>query len=427
MGAATSYQSPLHTDKYLFQLTTQNIGITGFAVDADPTSLEVVEVKDSLLANWTYVTTANNVIIFYTTDGTTRTIGTGDTQEYVGFTDQAFTSGNAPFNVYWSNVDTIGNGGIDLDAADASSVFSSNSNNFLLASESGSGSGDPRISPYVNPYRQPLILPVNTKTYNYLAYHSDTETIIINAKMWSLSGDRIVFTEEIRRDLTIKNGRYHTENKKNVFEKALENITKYPLNDNEIGENDVSFIKELYITHKTPYSTPVEVFVDMETLDVKGTIEHPNIHISNKNQFTAPQIDNKNVIKFTRDNTNSYIRTLTIKTEIFDNLTLDLVRDTNRLNHRNSMYLRFLKNANSKRIEYLGIKGCLMHYDRIYTVPSLTTTNFQEFIKEPIPELVSDYKNRNAKRLKERRFQIRKMVREHDFHLLEPSNHSLSQ
>lgn len=425
MGTASSYMVATYTspDKFEIAVTTQTVTATGFAVTADATTLDMIEIKDAFLANWTYVKNGSNVLIFYTTDGSARTIGTGDTEEYIGFSNEAFAgAAGATHDVYWSLSDTIGNGGIDLDAATASTVFDTSSNSFLLTNVNSAGSGDPRISPYINPYRAALILPVNTKIYNYFSYFSPDETVIINAKMWSLSGDKIVFAEELYRDLTIKNGQLKTFAKENIYKTAIDNIINYPLNENEITKNDVSFVKELTIIHKTKFTIPIVVTIDMETLEVITSIEHPNFNISDKQVYLTPQYKPQSTeIKFRRDTTDSYIRRVTLKTQKFANININLIRDTNRLNHRNSISILLGKNKQRDSILKNNVGGCLMHYDKIYTVPSLTTTDFSQFYKEPIPELLSDYNNRNKDYLKQRRFQIRDMVRSHDFSLLEPS------
>lgn len=425
MGSIISYQVATHTspDKFEIDLSTQTSNVVAFAFDPTTTAATMLDIKQSILDDWAYTkgTGTNQPLIFETRSGNKEGIYAGQAAQYFGFISHVQSH---PTTVYW-----IAETGVTLDyaAADAEGVFTNATNVNSFQPEDNTtnypneaGSGDPHIRPLINPYKLPLVLPVNNKIYNYFYYQSPSETVIINAAMWCLSGDRIVFAEELRRDMTIKNGNLKTDEKERAYPEALENITKYPVKDDDNTQfNDVSFIRYLSIVHKTNFTTPIEVVIDLETLEPITSISHPNFVMSNIKPNTHKYYVNGK-LKYDRTNMNSKFRDFTIKTETFGNIMISPIRDYDRLNHRNSLLINIQKNKIEKDLTRLNVQGALIHPDRIHTVPTLQTTDFSQFHKEPIPELLSDYNNRNKDRLKQRRFQIRDMVRNHDFSLLDP-------
>lgn len=426
MGAAISYGVDFE-----FHITTQNIPIYSFAFDA-PSATSFTEIKGTFLDNWEVVDTGGNtdlIIIKERTD-TSRVLSASDTPVYFGKLSQGMT--NAP-QVYWvssksgnefnSNITTTGT---------ASDVFTnwSTVNDFPMTYNAGDGGGDPHINPIINPYNTTLILPSNTKIYNYLYFQDQTETIIINAQMHQLSHDRIVFAEELQRDLSFTKKDKHkhllaTPEKRDILPQALNNITLYPQPPNSTTENDPSFIKTLYVYYQNKQTnTEIAYTINMETLDIQSQItstsDQQNISFTEKTPLLRPKI-HEGKIKFERSEDDSYERKIKFTTVHLKNFDIYISRDTHRLNHRNNIHVKFFSpQVYKKNIHSPSVKGALIHPDRIYTLPTLETTDQSQFQKEPIPEILSDYKNRNAKRLKRLRFQIRDMVRAHDFSLLSP-------
>lgn len=417
MGAAESH------DAGALHVSSQTALVYSFAIDGSA-SIVVNDItsQNNYVLNWDHQVGSSDTVVFTVKSPPAKVLGNdagtgGDPNalDYFAYLSAKLTPGNI---VYWVS-DTGAT--INVNNAAASVYSGVTVNNFTLA-DGGGGGGDPHINPKLNPYNATLILPPNNKIYNYLQYQKCAEKFVINAAMWNLSHDRITFAEELRRDITLKNGLHKTPDKEAILSEAIENITKYPLETGTATRNDPSFIRFLTIIYETQFTTPLRLTVDMETLDVSGTTDSPNVITTDTAPITYPHY-NRGEIAFHRKTTDSYMKKLTIKTKKFGNTIITLVRDTNRLNHRNSVAIQFQHN----RSEFGTMNGALIHPDRIYTVPTLTTTDFSLFHKEPIPELLSDYKNRNEKRLKERRFQIRDMVRAHDFSLLEAPQEAPSE
>lgn len=145
MGSATSYLQERYPDSNLYEIdiTTDSIPITAFAVDLNPTSINLTEITDSggYSNAWTHRKNSNNVLIVYTKDGIARTIGAPGMEYFFGYLSQPFDSNSSPFNVYWSTNDTISSG-IDTNAETAANVFTQSTNYFLLTTEDSIGSGN---------------------------------------------------------------------------------------------------------------------------------------------------------------------------------------------------------------------------------------------------------------------------------------------
>ncbi len=168
MGIATSYQTASYTNKFEFDITSQSTLVRSFSFDPTDSATTVVEItgQNSYNNNWKATKGTNNVIVFETKAGNALELGSNDAQHFFAFLSHAMSSAN---KIYWiSDTDAT----INVDAADASAVYSVTPNDFNITLNAGQGSGDPRINPYINPYKEPLILPSNNKIYNYLSYHS---------------------------------------------------------------------------------------------------------------------------------------------------------------------------------------------------------------------------------------------------------------
>ena len=423
MGAAVSYGTETHTDKYEIEITTQTVLIRAFAIDPSDNTTVVQEITGLNGYNTYWKSTkssgTNGTLIFETKDGSLREIGSGDNPVFFAYISKAYTAGGVNDNVYYV---TETSPSIDYTGDTVLDVFTNFTtvNNFTMTFNSGAGGGDPRIQPYINPYKEPLVLPCDDKLYNYFSYHSNDsdEIITVNAQMWYLSFDRIVLTEELRRDLIyLKKPQLKTQEKYDAYPIAHENITKYPLNYEDLTENDESFMKIVKINY-VKNGVTINMTIDMESLEVLENENYENIKIFDKVRYVKPNMVYGKK-KFDRINTDSYMKRIILYSEKFGKIDFEFIRDTNRLNHRNNIIINFQKNKRKNELIKLPVNGALIHPNRLYTVPKLTTTDFNEFIKEPIPILLSEYSKKNGRRLKLRRFAIRKMVREHDFHLLD--------
>lgn len=424
MGAAISYSGD-----NVFHITSQGAEVYSFAFQGESGVTNInISPNYGYNTEWTSDVGSSDTIVF-TSTGAARVLGnegdTGNDPDGLDFfvSMSSVPQGATNKTIYWVSSNA---GSIDKDQTPGSVYTGTTVNSFEMTFSTESG-GDPHINPIINPYNTTLILPSNSKIYNYLYYHDDTETISINAEMWQLSHDRIVFAEELRRDLSFadKNKQYlATPEKKEALPKALNNITLNPLTETEVTENDPSFIKTLYIYYRNKTTNTESAYtVDMETLNFTShnQTEESNITFTEKKPLLTPKM-HEGKIKFERQNGDSYQRNIKFVTDYLNNIEVVISRDTHRLNHRNNIFVRFFSHYVHKvKIHSPNVKGALIHPDRIYTVPTLETTDFNQFQKEPIPEPLSEYYNRNAKRLKSRRFKIRDMVRAHDFSLLNPS------
>ncbi len=248
------------------------------------------------------------------------------------------------------------------------------------------------------------------------------EKITINASMWMLSFDRIVFAEELYRDLTLPNKpELATDEKRNAHKIAVENITKNPLEKISPDMFVSSFIRYITIIYQKSTEPPQEITIDMETL--ASSTSPPSISssffkLSDSEPMLSPELS-MGKKKFERDKTESFYKILTLQnTTTFGDINLTLIRDTKRLNHRNSISIRFEKNRHTQDILRLNVNGALIHPDTVATVPSASTTNPELFHKEPTPTLLSEYTKDNKEKLHQRRHEIRAKVRKHDFSLL---------
>ena len=414
MGIATSYQTASYTNKFEFDITSQSTLVRSFAFDPTDSATTVVEItgQNNYGNNWKATKGSNNVIVFETNAGNALELGSNDTQHFFAFLSHAMSAAN---KIYWiSDTDAT----INADAADASAVYSVTPNDFNITLIAGQGSGDPRINPYINPYKEPLILPPNNKIYNYLSYQSEEEKITINASMWMLSFDRIVFAEELYRDLTLPNKpELATDEKRHAYKIAIENITKFPLKKISANTLASSFIRYITIIYQKSNDPPQELTIDMETLHSDKSFQAP-FKLTHPTPMFSPELS-MGIKKFERDKTDSFYKTLTLQNTVtFGDINLTLIRDTNRLNHRNSISIRFETNRHTQDILRLNVKGAIIHPDTVATVPTASTTDPELFHKEPTPQLLSEYTKENKEKLRKRRHDIRAQVRKHDFGLL---------
>lgn len=398
MGAATSYELSSYTDKYELDVTTQTVSVYSFAFEPSSDTTQVVEITgiNNYVSNWTVTksTGTAGTLIFQTKDGTAKVIGSGDTQHFFAFINEANVSGGGQDLKVYYVTDT--NATIDTTANSASDTYSGVSvNDFTMTFNAGQGSGDPHIMPYINPYNTTLLLPHTDNIINYFALHTENEILTINAETWHLSLDRIVLAEEIRRDLTMENKPHlYTEKKHKLLPEAIDNITKYPIQLNEMTDYDVSFNRYVTINYNDSTLT-----IDMETLTCEQEpLKNTNINVTEERELT-------------QKNKSGKIRSIFITTSTIGIVRLDFIRRPERLNHRNDINIIFGKELSKPKALKLDIKGALMHPDKIYNVPKLTSTDLSEFKKEPTPQTLKNYITLNKQKLKQHRYNIRNFVR----------------
>ena len=418
MGSATSYPDLASNSKgYEFHISSQTALPYAFAVNVDDGCTVTITTNNSYESNWeatTYTTAGDyDVIVIKTKDDTGRILGnsagTGgdpDIEDFFCiFSIQVLQTNQDSGQIYWVNeVPTIspsptGNSDIFTNAA---------VNDFTLTdSPSGDGGGDPHIYPYINPFGEKLILPHSDKVYNYFALHTDNEILTVNTQMWHLSFDRIVFAEELRRDLYELKGKpeLFTKEKEEILPKAIENIAANPVELEDMTESDVSFNRYITFNYVRDGTCQFNFTVDLESLDVVNAPKSSYLKISNA----------KNVKSLYSKRTH---RRVTVFTEALKSVSIELIRKYDRLNHRNDLVLIMDKLFDRNDMNKYNVGGALVHPDRIHTVPDLTTTDMNLFVKEDVPELLSNFAEKNTKKLRKRRFEIRGLVRKHDFSLL---------
>src|SRR3989338_285163 len=63
----------------------------------------------------------------------------------------------------------------------------------------GDGGGDPHINPFYNPLNLTYVLPSNDSVYKYFDNLDPLDRIVLNAKMWVLNGDYMIYLDNLFR------------------------------------------------------------------------------------------------------------------------------------------------------------------------------------------------------------------------------------
>src|SRR3989338_2852126 len=114
----------------------------------------------------------------------------------------------------------------------------------------GDGGGDPHINPFYNPLNLTYVLPSNDSVYKYFDNLDPLDRIVLNAKMWVLNGDYMVYLDNLFR-LRLKSNSSFKESTKSESESESESdlLDLYDLHKNifvlskNFKPNDLSFVR----------------------------------------------------------------------------------------------------------------------------------------------------------------------------------------
>lgn len=318
-------------------------------------------------------------------------------------TDTYFLRDNksqTPFNssdntIVWTN-DTSG-----VTYTASTQTYNSTTNTDVLTISVGSGGGDPHIIPLINPDRKIFLLPTTNKIYNYFDNNNDNERVVVNAKMWILSNDKISKVLRLKR------------RKHKAYKIKRDEIVNH-INDNNPDILDTSFMRYICFNYIKDNINEC-VIIDMENLD---TVTYENDLDVDTNNYNLIKYENRSkYINVSDINNNPHIflnlnrvviqpnrddykmRMVEIKTDKHI-IKFRLSVDKDEPNHRNHIEIMF-DHYESIQNRYTG---ALIDIHSLYEVNSLNhILNINKTLYKPIQCSTADeYAKMRRKIIKER-------------------------
>lgn len=412
----TSYKQFTYYEGSLsLEITTNNdTGIYAFIIYNSNVRASELRYPDNIVSDLVLIeepgleANTYNLLFRYEPNGTptTRTYN----QKIIFYTDEII---NENLVIDWTNNTTnpgdatvqVSNTNPDPETSAFSNTFPNNWNREISAQSENSGSGDPHIRPMFGSRNKTYLLPCDNKIYKYFDNQDTSERIVINAQMWLLSLDLILFAEEL---LVRRQGR----NNLDKYPQAAKNIIDYPVLFEEKSKYDPSFARFISIRYKNE-----KVILDGETLEIFTSEKADQIKYTEIKESDGRLYRNKK-----GEIGDTKMRTITIPSKKLGEIRLIIYRDYKRLNHRNHITLMF-KNHNGKYLRRCS--GVLMNLksNRI-VVPTLDYVDRINHKHNGNHRLITldKYLKQNKAELRKERFKVRNMIRANDFSLLHPEN-----